>query len=336
MVYTLLLWRHPNIHYRRAVVRLSRCELLSMLKSLSIEASPVEEAIGSADLLTFESRPLTDRELSFLAGHSCAVLISEKNGAMLHPLSAQSGDLFPEDLPEILKYKGKTNPSFTRMMLNTALSLSSFAHESNVTVLDPLSGRGTTLFCALCMGANAVGLETDHRDLKETSDYFSRYLKTARIKFSCQSFSSTVGKMGIPGKKFTFIPPGNSAVTGESRTMTLYEGDTSLCGQLLRKHPVHLLAADLPYGIQHAPQNGRKPETFSAFLNRVLPSWKLSLRPGAAIALSFNTLTLKSDDVRAALQDAGFSVCEAPEFTVLAHQVEQAVIRDVVFAHNPL
>ena len=70
------------------------------------------------------------------------------------------------------------------------------------------------------------------------------------------------------------------------------------------------------------------------FLSRVLPVWKSVLAPGGVIALSFNTLTLPSADVREALTRAGFKLPVNDIFSGLKHDVEQAVIRDLVFAFN--
>ena len=336
MVYSFQLWRHPNILYRDAVVRLARCELYSMLKSISVEAELQTEELGSATFLSFQCRMLTEPELSFLSGHSAVVFMAENRDGLLFPLKVCSSDILPEDLPEILKYKGKTNPSFTRMMLNTAKALASFRPSpERLTVLDPLCGRGTTLFCALCSGANAVGIDSDRHNLKEAHDYFLRYLKTAGLKHSSRSFSTTVGSSGIPGRSVSFGLSRESYRAGEAFSLTLHEADSFLTGSLLRKSPAHLLVADLPYGVQHAPRDGSKPEPFPVFLSRILPSWKKALLPGGVAALSFNTLTLKTDAVRNALSDSGFRVLDEPVFHGLAHTVEQAVVRDVVFASLP-
>ena len=56
--------------------------------------------------------------------------------------------------------------------------------------------------------------------------------------------------------------------------------------------------------------------------------------PGGIAAISFNTLTLPASTVREALCNAGFRLVDAEPYTNLKHEVEQAVIRDVVFACN--
>ena len=62
--------------------------------------------------------------------------------------------------------------------------------------------------------------------------------------------------------------------------------------------------------------------------------WKRVLLPGGVIAISFNILTLPSEDVRGALSDAGFQLPRNEVFSNLSHEVEHAVVRDVVFALN--
>lgn len=58
------------------------------------------------------------------------------------------------------------------------------------------------------------------------------------------------------------------------------------------------------------------------------------MAPGAAIALSFNTLTLPASTVREVLRGAGLQPVDTEPYTSLKHEVEQAVVRDVVFACN--
>ena len=336
MVYSFQLWRHPNIHYQEAVQRLSRCELFCMLRSLFIKTDIRQETVGSAVFLTFECRPLSDHELTYLAGHSCVTLLAEKEGAFLRPLPVSPFFYVPEELPEVLKYKGKTNATFMRMMFNTALSLSSFAHtNAPVTVLDPLCGRGTGLFCGLLSGANGVGLDVDARDLKEASDYFGRFLKLNRFKHTLSEVSETIRGQAVPGRVFRFSSSKEAYARGDVRSLSFFQGDTALAPSLLKKQKAHVLLADLPYGIQHAPQSGSRIESFEAVLARALPAWKKALLPGAALALSFNDLTLRPDKLRSILTDVGFAPLDEPECSDLSHPVEQAVHRDLVFATLP-
>ena len=335
MVYTLGLAKHANIRYRDSMNRLRRCELVSMLHALSVDCEVTVESLGGADFLTFECRPLSAEELSWISGHSAVVFMGEKTDGLLRPLVFTKGDYLDEDLPEILKYKGKTSAQFTRMMINIALSLSPFLFSGNpLCILDPVCGKGTGCFCALQAGMNAIGMDADQKAVREAADYFSKYLQYHSLKHSVRSYSETAGKTSVQVKEFSFSDTREHFRLNDTRFLRLGTGDTVLSPALCRRTPVHLLVADLPYGIQHAPQFGRKPESFSALLSRVLPSWKKSLLPGGVAAVSFNTLTFPTQQVISIARSSGFTPVEGGLFSFLRHEVEQAVVRDVVFMIN--
>lgn len=336
-VYSFQLIKHTNIKYRDSLDRLGCNELSAMLFSMGIDSPVSVQTLGGASFLMFDSRPLSESELLFLSGHSAVVFMAEYENGLLRPIERPDPNYLPEDLPEILKYKGKTGTTFTKLMINVALSCSAFAREkiSGLTVLDPVCGKATTPFCALQRGMNACGIDIDAGDLKEATDYFSRYLKYHTLKHTEKHLSETVGKTSVPATVFTFADCKEAWQAGDTRSFTLYQADTSLADKLTRKNKVHLLVGDLPYGIQHAPVAGKKVESFVSLLNRCLPSWYQALLPGGAIALSFNTLTLPSDRVSEALERAGFTVCNDPAHGSYRHEVEQAVVRDVVFAVKP-
>ena len=334
MVYSFEVIQRTNIRYREEAAWLARCELSMMLRALPSEFSDVQvEKLGGVPFLTFEGPECSPPELTFLRGHSSLALMSEKSGSSLRPLETVSPDYLPEDLPEVLKYKGKTSVSFTRMMLNIALSLSGFAlSERPITVMDPLCGKGTTLFCALQRGFNAVGLDTDHKAIHEATEYFSRYLKYHQMKHRLSSRSETLEKGALPVSEFIVADTREHFQAGHTRVLSLSTGDTALSPALVRRKPVQLLVTDFPYGVKHAPQTGQRTESFRSLLKRALPAWRKALRPGGILAVSFNTLTLPFSQVAEALQEAGFKPFLEEPFLHFRHEVEQAVVRDVIFA----
>lgn len=335
-VYSFQLTQHTNIKYRDSLDRLGCNELTAMLIALGIHAPVHIEKLGGASFMMFDSHPLTEEQLRFLSAHSAVPFMAEMQEGLLRPLSRPDLNYLPEDLPEILKYKGKTSVTFTRCMINVALSASAFSSAKEpLTVLDPVYGKGTTAFCALQRGMNAAGVDVDIPALKESVDYFERYLKYHGLKHTLRKASETVGKSAVPLSSFTFAPTKEEWQAKDTRSLTVYQADTSLTERLFRKKPVHLIVADLPYGIQHAPVSGSAPESFTSLLNRVLPSWYNALLPGGAIAVSFNTLTLPTAKVQSCLTGAGFTVCDGPGYTGYRHEVEQAVVRDAVFAVKP-
>ena len=137
------------------------------------------------------------------------------------------------------------------------------------------------------------------------------------------------GGKNAPGTQFTV-----QTDTG-ALTMTMIQADTSQCGQLLRKQRVHALAADLPYGVQHAPTEGRRISSLEQLLERALPAWYQALLPGCAAAVAFNTYTLRRDRFADIAQKASFEIAGAPLYDNFEHWVEQAVNRDVLVLLRP-
>ena len=337
MVYTFGLVKHTNIRYRDSVYRLARYELLAMLQALSVDCEVVRESFGGADFLSFECRPLSEEEIGYLSYHSLVAFLCEKDGELLRPLLFTRKFYLEEDLPEILKYKGKTSVSFVRMAVNMALTLTPFLFSGRqLTLLDPLCGKGTACFCALQYGMNAVGMDLDRKAVHEASEYFSRYLKIHMLKHSLRTASETAGSRSLPVSEFTFADTHDHYRRKDTRYLRLGVGDTSDAPVLCRRNPAHLIVTDLPYGVQHAPRSGTKPESFTGLLRRSLPCWKDALLPGGVIALSFNTLTLPAQQVHELAVTAGLVPCEDENFLHLRHEVEQAVIRDVVFLKKAL
>ena len=336
MVYTFGLVKHANIRYRDSLNRLGLYELVAMLRSLSLADCEVKcESLGGADFLTFECPELSEKEISYLSGHSSVVFIAEKTNGLLRPISFRRNDYLEEDLPEILKYKGKTSPSFLRLMINIALSHSSYTFsDAPVHLLDPLCGKATACFCALQMGMNATGIDLDRKAIRETVDYFRKYLQFHGFKHDMRQLSETYGKNALSVNEIVFADTRDHYQAKQTRTLRIAAGDTSLSPVLCRRMPVHLIVTDLPYGIQHAPQTGNRPESFISLLRRALPKWKKILLPGGIAALSFNTLTLPADRIRETGLEAGFEPVNSEECLHLRHEVEQAVVRDVVFLRN--
>ena len=333
LIYSFQLCPHANIRYQESLVGLGQKELECLLFSLGIPGTPVVSSVGGCTFFRLETdEKLSDDMLHLLRQHSSLLLISEEIGGLLRPLPFSSADYLPADLPEVLKYKGKTSARFTQMMLNCALAASSQLGKDHLTVLDPLCGRGTTLYCALQRGMDAVGVEAHRQDLDEMDHYLSRYCELHRLKHRREASSRTIGKSAVPCVSYTLADTKEHYQQGNTHSLQFYQGDTALCQSLFKKHPASVIVTDLPYGVQHAPGASGGIASFDAFLHRVLPAWHDALKVGGAIAMSFNILTLKKDRVTALLKESGLvPLTEAP-YDSFVHDVEQAVRRDFVVA----
>ena len=333
MNYLIQLVPHANIRYRESIAALGAAELRCMLQSAGIDAEVSDCTLGGASFLSFVCGALDEGALRLLRGHSAALLLFERQGELLRPLEVTPPAYLTGDLPEVLKYKGKTSTAFTRLMLNCARAASGFAAAPGpLTVLDPMCGKATTCFCALERGWNAIGADVDAPALREADAYMAKHLQLHRLKHRREALSLTVRGQGVPVTRYVLSDTREHYAQGDTRFLHLCLSDAARADALCRKTPPHLIVADLPYGVQHAPVAGQRPEPFEQLLRRALPAWYRALLPGGALALSFNTLTLPRDRLLALVAEAGFVPLTGSPWEGFRHFVEQAVLRDLVIA----
>ena len=223
------------------------------------------------------------------------------------------------------------------LLLHCARAASGFAQsDAPLTVLDPMCGKGTTLFCALEEGDHAVGMDVDAKALLEADQLLGRSLKMNRLKHKREESSLTVPK-GKPVRSvgYRLSTSIEGWKNGDERTFRLLNGDLGVLPAVMARESCHLAVADLPYGVQHAPSEGRKVMSLANFASKVCESCFAVLKHGGAIALSFNTYTLARDSVLQAMEGAGFIPQNEAPYNGFAHWVEQAVDRDAVLAVKP-
>lgn len=328
MLYAYQLRPHSNPRYQHSLSDLAKKELICMLLACGINAAVEERVLGGTPFLCFDCPPLTPADATFLASHSSLYMAAEITGDCLRPLILPRPDYLPADMPDVLKYKGKTNSVFTHMMINLALAAGHVRLTDNPCILDPICGHGTTLFCALTRGMDAVGIESDKKSVSEGALYAQKWLQTYRIKHKADHTGRTIpGGKNAPETRINVLK-------APERSISFLLADTRQAEYLLRKKPAHALVADLPYGVQHAPQDGKKTDGFSRMLTRTLPAWKQAVRKGGAVAVSFNVLTLPREKLAAMMEEAGFRVLTEPCWADNEHFVEQAVKRDLIIALN--
>ena len=233
-------------------------------------------------------------------------------------------------LEKVIWEKGKTNADFTAMLLHCALAASPFALSSEtLTVLDPMCGKGTTLFTALVEGMNAVGIDMDRKALEEADTYLTRSLQIHRVSHSRTQSSRTL-RGGGTAPEATF-----ALKTEKPLSCRFLFGDASRTDEMLKPGSVHLIVSDLPYGVQHAPGKDGRMSTLERLAGDVSRACKTAARKGAVLGFSFNENTLRRETLERALEQAGWQVLRQEPYHDLRHWVEQAIERDAVFAVNP-
>ncbi|MGI6168868.1 MAG: TRM11 family SAM-dependent methyltransferase [Christensenellales bacterium] len=315
MRYALLRAPHPNARYHESVRGLFRIEAKLALRSLGMDG-PVEYATagGQEFLFVHTDGPLVPEHLErFWRLSSLACIFEHKEGGFFPMMEGRA--FVAEDMPAILKYKGKTNEQFTKFLINVADFVSG---AGSTTVLDPLCGRGTTLFTAYSMGMDGLGIEADRKDVAEMVKFCKAYFQHNRAGYQYKTDSMTAqGKQA--GVRHRFL-------VEQGREVCVVLGDTQYAPQFYRNR-ADILVADLPYGVQHGAQNGA-----GALLKSCAGKWRRAVRKGGAMAISFNAYTLKRQWAVEVLQDHGLEVLQGGDWEELQHWVEQAVLRDVVVA----
>lgn len=331
MKYAFQIAPHPNPNYNEALSLLAEKELLAMLPFPAVVE--LRQLGASRWLMLDTDRALDDAQLMHLASHSSLLMLAEWRDGWLRPMEAEREAYASRSLGDIPRYKGKTGASFTRMLIHLAEAAADGTKDrSRLTVLDPMCGRGTTLLCALEEGMNAVGLDADKEDLRQGMLYLEQFMERARYKMQLRQSSLSCGKAAVPCAAYTLAPDKEAMKAGNSRSIRFLHGDATLADSLMKKQPADLLVVDLPYGIQHAPQQGQRVDGLERLMHRVLPSWAQAIRPGGAMAISFNTLVLKREKLTAMIEAAGLTVLSDPPFDAAPHRLEQALIRDYVLA----
>lgn len=324
--YALLVKPHPNARYNESLQKLALLELQCLLwRRADVADCRLEQANGYT-FLALDCERMNDALWRTVSAHSSVCFAAERQGELLRPIALDDVGVVGTELAQTLKYKGKTNADFTRLLLNCTRAASAFAEATEpLTVLDPMCGRGTSLYCAWHSGDHAVGLDVDAKALHEADVYLSRCLQFQRRKHKRDCVSRTLPEHR-PVKEICYT----LADATPARTLRLMQADAALAGPLLRREGCHLVVTDLPYGVQHAPHEGDGIPSLERLLHATLPPLASCLRPGGAVGLSFNTYTLPRRAVEDAMRAAGLAPMTQPPFHDFAHWVEQAVNRDLV------
>ena len=335
MKYCMLLWPHANVRYQNETLKLAQSELRLMLDTYAPEAEiSVYEGLNMPALELRTPEEISAQLIAAIRGHSLLYALFEmREGGLLLPIAGRADAYVGSDLPGILKYKGKTNELFLQLMTNAALYAGGFAHRGaeRLELFDPMCGRATTLFVGANRGWNTTGSDVDKNDLSEAEKFLRRYFEYHRMKHAVKKEARTVpGAKSVPLTQFSFADAPEHFKAGEMCSLRLANADATRSREVFGKEKFHMIVCDLPYGVQHASV-GAGPEKL---LKQALPGWKEALKKGGSIAVSFNAQTLKTEKVRALMEEAGLEVKRGGAYDGFSHWVEQAVTRDIAVARR--
>ena len=342
--YALLLNPGHNRVYYKSSEQLSEVEFSIVAQSM--DAAPCDvhgEMIAGVYYLLFSTtQDLTDRDMDKISRLSFVFAMYKIEGEMFRPILIPNANLTGINIGSLLKYTGKTNELFTRMMINVAVSSCKMPEPERVSLLDPIAGKGTTLFEALNMGYDCYGIEIGDKAAAEGYHYLKKYLELERIKHV-----SNLQKQSGPNKSYTakhyavdLAKNKEEFKNHREQHWEIVSGNSMYADQFFRKNKFHVLVGDLPYGVQHGNVTGEKQSHLTRspkeLVQACLPAWKNILKPGGVLTLAWNTNVFPKAQFAAILEQAGFEVLLDGPYNQFAHRVDNSIMRDIIVARKPL
>ncbi len=337
--YALLVSPSANRVYARAAAALTIAELgvlaETVLEGRLGEAAP--EVVAGVEYVTFDG-DLDTEGLARVANVSTAFALFERTADdAFRPVSLERLDCLDDDLLSILKYPGKTNELFTKLLLNVTVLASGSAprmQTDRLRVLDPLCGRGTTLNQVLMYGWHAAGVDIDSADFDTYAAFLPRWLKDKRLKHT-----ATTAKLRRDGRTLgrrldvELATSKRAWADGDTITLSTALADTREAAEVFKAASFDALVTDAPYGVQHGSRSAgglrRRP---LELLGEALPGWSRLLRPGGAVGIAINVRTCPRDEAFALLRDTGLEPRDTAAYRGFEHRVDQAILRDLVVA----
>lgn len=332
---------HNRVYFESSK-RLSVAELEAMSNSFGsacIDFS-VKDIEGVSYVAFSSETPLSDTDLRQISRLSFCYAVFEEaeieGRSLLLPLRKTQPGFIGDDLSMILKYTGKTNEIFTRLLINLAVSAGGYHACDSLNLLDPVAGKGTTLFEALILGYNCAGVEIAPSPVSEGIAYLKRYLKTGHYKHETEHF-----RLSGEGKSFTseisrfkIAKDKASEKAGETLQLEFVSGNSVYADRYFKKEQFDIIAGDLPYGVQHGNISNEKQSSLTRnpteLLKSCLPAWKKCLRHGGSAVFAWNTNVLPRPDMERIFRSVGFRPVIEPPYDNLEHRVDASIVRDII------
>ena len=338
--YALLVSPSANRVYARAAAALTVAELgvlgATVLAGRLGDGHP--EEVGGVEYVGFDGE-LDEASVRHLANVSTAFALFERTPEdAFRPVELPRLDCLDDDLLTILKYPGKTNELFTKLLLNVTVLASQSAGRmltDRLRVLDPLCGRGTTLNQVLMYGWHASGVDRDTKDFDAYAAFLPRWLKDKRLKHTATTARLRREGEALGRRLDVQLATSKEAWSaGDTITLSVALADTRATGEVFKAASVDVVVADAPYGVQHGSRGGggdlqRRP---LELLSEALPGWVRVLRPGGALGIAVNTHTCPRDQALSLLAGAGLEPRDDAAYRGFEHRVDRAITRDLVVA----
>ena len=372
---------HSRVYFKSSQ-KLAASEFSIVSQKLSAPVLKVEyKIIAGLEYFTFSVESiLTPGDLDIVSGLSFVYALFElaaHDGAgCLLPIAKSDYCFVDEGISSILKYTGKTNELFTRMLINVAYYSQDCANEAaygsqdglqdgarevvygsldganeaaygsldsmrEVRLLDPVAGKGTTLYEGLIKGFNVYGVEIGDKVVTEAYHFMKKFLETGKYKHKSGIQKVSGVNKSFTANRYTFEIARSKAgqKSNDVRVFEIIAGNSVHAGVFYKRGFFDMIVGDLPYGVQHGSVTNQKQGPLtrnpSELLGACLGAWADVLKPGGAMVLSWNKNVLARGGVEALLGGCGLEVLDGPAYRGFEHRVDQSIVRDVAAAKKP-
>lgn len=337
---------HNRVYYNVAgELALAELKIASIKFEVSCDAIKIIE-IAEVRYLSFEAESelsLHDigalSRLSFVFAIYKMLVVDGKE--CLHPIAIYDYAYVDTKISSLLKYPGKTNELFTKMMVNVALLSSEFNYDTNIQLLDPVAGRGTTLFEASVYGYNATGVEIESKSVHEASVFFKKFIQTERYKHQSdkRQIAGQSKKEAVYVQEFDFAPTKEMFKKQELRRKLAYvNGASQNVESYFKANTFHLIVGDLPYGIAHgnssAQRSGSITRNPSEMIEQCIEGWFKVLKKGGVIVLAWNVFVAAKIKLEQIFVNHGFEVLSEGPYANFEHMVDKSIKRDIIVARK--
>ncbi len=337
---------HNRVYYLESE-KLALAELTLTLHRLEQTCASIEsvDLVGVNYLSFIVEKSLSEYDLAWLSRLSfifalfVQVVGDESN---LKPVALNPPSHIDPKISMLLKYGGKTNEIFTRMMINVGLLSSDYSFTDSIQLLDPVAGKGTTLYEAATSGFDVTGIETERKMVHETTLFFKRFLEEEKYKHSLTKhsmYSSSTGQEAFI-QLFEYAPDKQAFKSEIDRKhLAIIAGNAIHSRRYFKAEKFHLIIGDLPYGIAHG-NKGKKKHTSrtrspAELMQTTLPEFHKILKKGGCLVLAWNKFVWPREEFAALLYTTGFQVLDADPYDQFTHRVDQSIKRDIVVARKP-
>ena len=355
---------HNRVYFEASKV-LSVSELTLALQFIHQPSNDIKlEELASVPYITFTlERPLIDSELCVLARLSfiyAIFMVEEMDGKnYLCPIVSPNYKYINSSISTIMKYSGKTNELFTRMMMNVALfsctskdiasALSGASQDEScatsnesINLLDPIAGKGTTLFEGLVCGYNVHGIEIAEKVVEESHQFIRKYLESEKYKHTSSAEKLIGDRKSFTAKRYVIdiARDKNELKNKNTRQLQLISGNAMYADKFFKKNYFHMIVGDLPYGVQHGNVSmqkvgGAPTRSPRELITYCAPAWFSVLKSGGCMVLAWNSFVYSREEFSRLLTKFGFVVQDEPVFSTFEHRVDQAIRRDIIVAKKP-